>query len=453
MLPTWLEGVSTRRAPLYLAIADAIAEAAASGALKPGQRLPSHRRVADALGVDLTTVTRAYAEARRRGVLDAVTGRGSFIGVRHERAGPPLDLGMNIPPEPFGMRLDEMIRRGIDDVLRQTDAGMLMSYHAGPGSAADRAAAARWLAPALGEIAPQRIVVCGGAQSALTALAATLARPGDGVACDALAYPGFLALARRFGLRLAGVGGDADGMRPDLLDAASADGGMRLLYLTPSIQNPLAVSMPERRRRDLVAVARKRGLTIIEDDPYGRFVDDPAPALAALAPERSFHVATLSKCLTPGLRIAHVVAPDEAAARALAEAGRLLLQMPAPLMSALVTQWIADGAAAAIAGGVRVEAAARQALARRILPASRGHANGLHVWLPLPERWNAARLREAAQAHGLGVEPAETFEVEPGASGLRGARVSLGAAPDRRRLQQALEALAGLIAGPAALAV
>ncbi|HVI27942.1 PLP-dependent aminotransferase family protein [Hansschlegelia sp.] len=445
MAPLWRPQIHGAAGPLYVQIADQIEAAVAAGELRAGDRLPPQRALADELGVDLTTVTRAYAEARRRNLLDAVTGRGSFVAAPRKAAGPAIDLTMNVPPSPRGVRLAEEIGRGVRDLLARSDVDTLMSYHAGPGAPGDRACAAAWLRQTLGAVDPERICISPGAQPALAALLAMHGRADGVVLTEPLTYPGLLSAAGHLRLRTAAVAADQDGMRPDALAAAASESGGRLVYLNPTICNPTAATMPEARRREIVAVAARARLTIIEDDPYAPLAGDAPPAFAALAPSLTWHVATVSKCLAPGFRTAFVVAPGGAEAGSVARALRALTLMPAPLMVSLLSFWIRDGVAADVLAGVRAEAAARQTLAQDILPAeARAHPSGLHVWLPLPSRWNRHGLIESARAQGLGVTPSDAFAA--GADAPEAVRISLGGVPERARLAGALRTLAAVVA-------
>jgi DNA-binding transcriptional MocR family regulator len=440
----WLRPLNPASGPRYLQIVELIAQAVAKGVLRPGDRLPPQRRLAEQLNVDLTTVTRAYLEARHRNLLDAVTGRGSFVSAREAQTGPAIDLSMNIPPAPRGVRLADLMQRGIVEILASTNVDRLMTYHAGTGSRADRAAGCAWLEPLLGAVEPQRLVVTAGAQPALVALMRWLASPGDVLLVEPLAYPGLLAAARLCGLRPVAVEADAEGLLPEALDRAAQVHAARLLALTPTIQNPTTATMPLARREALLDVVRARGLKVIEDDPYSLLAGDAPPPLAALAPESVYHLATLSKVLTPGLRTAFIVLPPGLDGDGLAGHLRSLTQMPAPLMTALATHWIRIGAAQDLLDGVREEATARQDLARAILPGSiRAHPNGLHVWLPLPPHWDRHRLIETARLQGLGVTPSDVFAA--GGVGPDAVRISLGGVPERSRLAEALRLLAAII--------
>src|SRR6266566_8522664 len=99
----WAPTLADREGPLYQRIVDALSVDIASGRLRRGQQLPTHRALAKALGIDLTTATRAYAEARQRGLTEARVGQGTFVAesMSHRHAAgprPEFDLSMNLPP-------------------------------------------------------------------------------------------------------------------------------------------------------------------------------------------------------------------------------------------------------------------------------------------------------------------------------------------------------------------
>ena len=440
--PDWIAAVDPGGGPIYLQIVAALEAALSDGTLKAGDRLPPQRRLAARLGVDLTTITRAYTEARRRGLVDAVTGRGSFLTDGRASAA-PVDLSMNIPPSPRGLDLGRLIEQGIGQVLRRASADLVMSYHVGPGASAERAAGAQWLAPVTGPVAPERIVVCAGAQAALAALLSTLARPGEVVLAEPRTYPGFIGAAAQLGVTVEPVAADEDGIMPDALARACRTHAPRFLYLQPNMQNPTTVTMPEARRREIARIAAALHLPIVEDDPYGLLAEATPPSFAALAPALTFHVATVSKCLTPGLRTAFLLLPVGRRADDILAGLRAFTLMPAPLMTALLAGWIQDGTARRVLEAVRTEARARQELARALLPESAAHPNGLHIWLPLPPHWDRHRLMEAARERGLGVTASDAFNVAGPAPDA--VRVSLGAVPDRARLAEALRTLAVIV--------
>lgn len=445
----WLPPSLPPGVPMYRAIADAIADDVTGGALKPGTRMPTHRSLAATLGVDLTTITRAYNEAQVRGLLSASVGRGTFVIDPASR--PPalpveVDLSMIVPPMPPEMGMPARLARALSAVARRPDLIDLLRYQSAGGSMADRQAGAVWLSPLLHGIIADRVLVTGGAQTALTALFSLHLRPEDAVMADPFTYPGLLAAASARGLTVEPVPGDEQGMTAERLDQVASSTGARFVYLTPTLQNPTGRTLSLERRHAIIEVARRRELTVIEDDAYGMLPAVPVPPLAALAPERVFYISTLSKVLTPGLRVAYLVPPTGDDPGPLRAHLRAISQMAPPVTVAVATGWIMDGSAQIMLAAIRHEAAARMDIARNLLPEAYGPdgADGHHLWLTLPPAWGEDRfIREARHAGALLV-PGSSFAVDP-QKPSRHARVALGAAPDRALLSTALQKVAALL--------
>ena len=445
----WLVRLRQDGRPIYRRVVEALEAAIREGELQAGDQLPPQRTVAEALDVDLTTVTRAYAAARDRGLIEGTVGRGTFVRARTEDDEVGLvDLSMNLPPPPQGVSLGALLNDTIGAILRRADAATLMSYHPVGGSLGQRMAAASWLAPSLGQVAPERVLISPGAQAGLAAvLAAIAAAGGKSLVVEPLVYPGVLHAARLLGLRLLVCPVDASGLDPEALGRLCASEGPAALYLTPTTQNPTAVTLDLDRRRAIAEAARAANLWIVEDDPYARLFDEPLPALASLAPERTFHLATLAKCLSPGLRTAFLVPPEGPLAERTAESLRAIALMPSPLMAAVVSAWIREGTADKLLAGVRREARARRAVAAEVLPQARGAAEGIHVWMDLPDGWEPARVRRVAQERGLALVTADAFAAaEDYPNGLR---ISLGGPAKQAVLRGALESVATLLSGAA----
>ncbi len=447
----WRSRLDRAGGPLYLAIADAIGRAINARELCAGDRLPPQRQLATALDVDLTTVTRGYAEARRRGLIDATVGRGTFIrggawGTDAAGGASPLvDMSMNLPPQPHDPSLRALLSDGLAGLLREADMAALMTYHLGAGSPQDRAAGAAWLRPVLGEVDPARTLVCTGAQCAFTALLTLLTRPGDTILTEPLTYQRFRAAARQLGVGLSAVAADAEGMLPDALDAGCRTHAPKAIYCIPTMHNPTTATMSPARRQAVAEVALRHRVALIEDDAYGLLPRQPLAAVATLAPEVTYYIGTLSKCLSPGLRIAYVVAPGREAATRLETAIRATSLMPPPLITALVTGWIRQGAAEALCEGIRREIAARQAIARELLPADSfaAHPEAPHLWLTLPPGWHRMAFGAHVRGLGLAVAPSDPFAVaEPPPNAVR---IGLGAAASQAALRTALRSVATVL--------
>jgi DNA-binding transcriptional MocR family regulator len=444
----WLPTIADRTGPLYLRIVDALASDIGCGRLRRGQILPTHRALAKALGIDLTTVTRAYAEARTRGLTEARVGQGTFVAeTAAEIHLPPLaraeiDLSMNLPPQPAEADLEGRIARGIAALAREVGLARYLTYRPAGGSEDERAAAAAWLRSRLPGVDAKHLVISAGTQAALAALLGCLVKPGDVVLTEALTYPGFRAAAALFGLTVVGVAMDQRGVTPDALAAACRRHKPRLVYLTPTIHNPTTASMTAARRREVAAAIEKANVVLVEDDAYGQ-LDPETATLASLIPERSYLAASLSKCIAPGLRVSLVAAPDPGAAAKLA--GGATTQMSTPLTAALAMRWLRDGSADTIIGAIRSEAEARQKLAARALAGHRftAHRRGHHLWVPLPAGWSRAEFISHVERRGLAVVASDAFSVTPDAP--HAIRVSLGAVPGRAELVRGLDILAAAL--------
>jgi DNA-binding transcriptional MocR family regulator len=446
----WTPAVSKSDGPVYVAIADAIAADIQSGRLAPGMRLPPQRALAERLGIDFTTVTRAYTEARQRGLVEGKVGQGTYVRIRRPASnaapvtGVPADMSMNLPPQFDDPALAGRMWRDIADLEANGRLSLLMRYVEAGGAAPDRSAGANWLSRRLPSITSDRVLVAPGAQSSLLALTTLLASPGDTIFVEALTYPGFRALAAHLRIELVGLAMDQEGIDPDAFTAACRHHKPKALYCTPTHHNPTTATMSAGRRDAIAAVARQHGVTIIEDDAYGFVPGAALPPIATLAPELTYYVATLAKCLSPALRIAYLAAPDLRKAGRLAAALRATAAMASPLTAAVATRWIEDGTAEAVLSAIRAEAIARQRAAARILHANvfAAQPESFHLWLSLNAPWTRGEFAGRLRSSGVGVVISDAFAASKPPEAVR---ISLGVAPTRTDAIRGLEAIADLL--------
>jgi DNA-binding transcriptional MocR family regulator len=173
--------------------------------------------------------------------------------------------------------------------------------------------------------------------------------------------------------------------------------------------------MPLERRLQIIEIARRHGVAIIEDDVYGLLPDEAPTPLAALAPDVAWYVTGFGKCVAAGLRIGYALAPDATAASAVVERFRVMSTwFPAPLQAALALRWVEDGTAARITAAVRPDAARRRALGLDVLcgVSNASRDNALHVWLHLAEPWTPRDFVDMARRHGVLIRSGEFFAAE-----------------------------------------
>nr|WP_298093909.1 PLP-dependent aminotransferase family protein [uncultured Shinella sp.] len=462
-MKNWHPDLSRSDSPLYMALADRIERDLRSGELSAGDKLPTHRDLAKRLAIDVTTVARGYVEAQKRGLVQAHIGRGTFVTGAARRASEAadtqpdarrsatVDLSMNLPPEPDDPALAARMRQGFSAL--SADLIPLLRYQSFGGAAMDKEAAALWLGRRGLTPSHERIFITPGAHPALLAILGIVAKPGETILSENITYPGIRSIAAQLRLRLAGLAMDDDGILPEAFAAACEREAPKALYLNPTLQNPLTLTMPAARRAEIAAVARTYRVPIIEDDAYGFLpLDGPAP-LAAHAPDLTWHIGGLSKCIGAGLRLAYVVAPEDSRALwSFAGAMRSGNVMASPLTTALATRWIGDGTADAILDFLRSEAAARQALVAGLLPSGcyRADTISFNIWLPLPHGWTRSTFGAHIRMSGLGIVASDAFCVD----GMppEAVRVCLGGPIARPQLQTALEFMAHALEGPPELA-
>lgn len=446
----WRPDLEARRGPLYLAIADALEDDVRSGRLAPGRRLPPQRRLAELLGVDLTTVTRAYDAARERGLIEAAIGQGTFVRGLTEAPARRPDLSMNLPPLFHDPALAARIWREAAQAETLGGLPLLLGYQDAGGAEDDRAAAVDWLKPRLPDLTSDRVVVAAGVQGALMAVFGLLCARGDAVCAERLTYPGFRALAGQLGLDLVPVETDGHGLLPEAFEAACRRRPPKALYCTPTLHNPTTATLPLERRQALAQIARAHGVAIVEDDAYAALKPDAPPPIAALAPDLAWHVAGLAKVMSPALRIAYVAAPSARDAAHAAAVQRATIGRASPLTALIATHWIRTGLGAALLEAIRGETHARHASVRRRLPHGLYAADpdAFHLWLGLrsgrlPGGWTRGLLAGRLQAAGVVVVPSDVFCID--GAPPEAVRLSLGAFPTREVLDRALEQIADLL--------
>jgi len=436
-----------RRQPVYREIADAIAREIKAGRLKPGERLPTQRELATQLGVTLTTVTRAYAEADRRGLVRGEVGRGTYARSRELERHPrvvsegPISLATNtlLPVDHIDALADQLAAcapRGGETAL--------FEYQGRIGPVRARAAGADWIERNGLHSTPDQITVTAGGQHAILVSLLAGTDAGDEVLVEEFAYSGILELCARLGRRARAVAMDEHGLDPAALDAACRDGRPRALYMMPTLHNPTSVTMPARRRQEIVEIVREYGLFVIEDDVYGYLAPDVRPLFDNFAPDRAVYVTSLAKAITPGLRVGYVRASVGLRER-LEAASHWTVIDPAPVMVELAARVITGGLADRIVEWKRSETAARQEIAARMLAKFRCQTSPMspHLWMHLPEGWSSDAFVSQARDGGVVVNGAHAFMADKRAP-RKAVRVCLGTPRSREILEQALGRLAQL---------
>ncbi len=324
--------------PLYRQLIAQIREQIESGALPAGSRLPPSRALAGRLGISRISVVNAYSELRAAGYLSARAGRGTFVVRKRDAA--PADAPPRPPPadRQRAASIRDMMRlarkpgvidfssgsppseffpvRYLQDALNQVidrDGAAALSYEAAEGYLPLRSAVRDYVRAIGIQCRLGDVLITGGAQQAIDLVLQSLLSPGDTLVTADPTYLGVIDIAQARRVHIHGIPIDQDGIRIDALDAIIGDLRPRLIYVMPSYQNPTGHLMPMHRRRQLVRLAARHGVPVLEDEVYRefRFEGDELPPLKALDDSGVvIHTNAFTKVLLPGIRIGYLIAGD-----------------------------------------------------------------------------------------------------------------------------------------------
>jgi DNA-binding transcriptional MocR family regulator len=452
--------------PKYLVLESAVRAAISEGRLAAGTRLPPVRDLAWKVGVTPGTVARVYRALTEAGVLEAAVGRGTFVA--HPDAPAPIyrelqSLEVDSTPHLTGgdgyvvnilsphlpsIGQEKLIRSLLAEVAADPPSGV-MHY---PSHAAERpareAAAAFLESRMLGPIEPDDITLTHGGQQAIAlVLQSVLKGRRPVVALEELSYPGFRRMAEMLRAEVVTVALDDDGMVPDALEAALRRGDVQVMCLSPDVQNPTCSRMPEARRRRIVEIARMADVQILEDDCYQMGKSD-LPSLRLLAPERTWHVSSIAKTITPALRLGFALAPRDrrVALRRAAEYNSFGLATP---MSDLAAKLLVHPDLPDLMGETTKQVRAYVETAARILDGQPlvWRPDVSFLWLPLPERWRASSFCRAAEEVGLKLRAAEEYAGRE-ANAPHAVRFAVNAGVSLGSFGAAMERMRTLLDGP-----
>ena len=443
---SWKPVLLRGKQPLYLALAERLEEDIRLGKLLPGAKLPPQRELADFLDVNLSTVTRAFRLANRKGLIGGSVGSGTFVSYdalssRPTDAQALIDLG-SVMPEPGDFREIFSI---LKKMMSEPDFGALFGYGASIARDWQREAAARRMAKAGFAADPACLLTANGAQNALAAILAGLFEPGDRIGVDPLTYPGVKNLAKMLGITLVPVEQRAGEMSEEGIAHAARAGRIRALYIMPDYQNPTTHTLSLHGRESLARAARKWDLLILEDAVHSLLNPSPLPAVASFSPERTLYIAGLSKTVLPGLRLSHIAVPPRLFP-AVSEALANLNLTVSPFLLELASRVIASEQADRITAALREKTRARNRLVNQILAdfPVLGAPECIFRWLLLPDGWGSESFESLAEQRGVQVYGAHRFAVGA-ARPVEAVRLAVGAPKDLSELEQALLTLRDLL--------
>tara|TARA_R110002095_G_scaffold31764_1_gene30418 strand:- start:2042 stop:3430 length:1389 start_codon:yes stop_codon:yes gene_type:complete len=434
------------------------------GHIEPGEKLPTHRDLAFDYECSVGTASRAYAELERRGYCygrvgqgtfvygtpgdDAAVGRGAFFPEESwkEGASDLTDLSKN---SYFHIETEDRLRDAAQRLLRRNEPDAYFSYSDSRGRPFDREVAASWLSTLINYVETDSIILTQGAQSGLYLSMATLANAGETVATEAFGYPGIRAAAYELDLRIAPIAMDAQGMIPAAFEETCRRGKVSLLITVPTNHNPTGATQPLERREEIIGIARRHGVLIVEDSAYAPLHNRRIPAYYDLAPDTTVYLTTFSKVMSPALRLGYMIAPENLVPR-LATKMTTINWMTSPIILDIANFLVQSGQVAAQARLLTEVCLRRERSAREILgpwletPPTPDDSPLAHLWLRLPEGQGMSDFVSSARRENIIVVAGDTFAMHKSVAANH-IRLCLMAEPHEGRVLRALERLATLL--------
>jgi DNA-binding transcriptional MocR family regulator len=440
--------------PRYKAMVNALERAIMTKQLRPGERLPTQREVAYQLGVSVQTVSRAYAEAQRRGLISGEVGRGTFVQyfspepaasyITDSAQANVFDFS-NVMPVVSELHV-EALKEAFGELAKDAAIPRVLEYRPTQGIAPHRQAGVAWLERNGVEVGAESVVVTNGGAHGIWTAIASLVEPGDVIATEALVDIGAITTASILKARLRGLEIDEEGVIPEAFEEACAREPVKLLCVTPCYSNPTASFMGEARREQIAEIARRHDVAIVEDDVFGPLTPDRPKPIWRFAPERTYYVTSFSKAVMASLRAGYLVGPAAIVPRLISRV-RVTGWMANTWTAEVAARWLLDGTADRLIAWQRRKLKTRNEILTRTLAEFRCATApyAMHAWLTLPEPWRARHLVEQARARGILLTPPDPFIVGR-ATDPHAVRLALGDTNrNDREFQRGLECLATLL--------
>jgi len=345
-------------------------------------------------------------------------------------------------PDPETFPREELAQIA-SDLLRNHYRNVLQ-YGISEGSQTLRRAVIEWLKPQGFDVGMDQVLVTTASQQGLDMLAKTFLDPGDVIFCGLPTYLGAIQAFSLFQADKIGIPLEEDGMNLDVLEArigAARRAGKRLkaIYVIPDFQNPTGITMSLAKRKRLLEIARREGLLIFEDNPYGqlRFAGEPVPSLRSMDPDgRVVLLLTFSKLLAAGLRLAVIIA-DADVMEVLIRVKQATDLCTSKLTQHLAARYFLDCDVGAhldvLRESYRRKCDAMIAALKRHMPVEEGihwtrPEGGLFLWLRLPEGIDTEEMFPRAVENKVAYVIGRAFHVD--GSGENTMRLSFSVNPE-----------------------
>ncbi|WP_041956616.1 PLP-dependent aminotransferase family protein [Sulfurospirillum arsenophilum] len=414
---TWKPKIIPSHKPFYIALAEQLEADIKNGNLLPGTKLPPQRELAYVLDVNVSTISRAFKLCTQKGLLCGTIGSGTVVSydsltnlslIPKQTSFPLIEMGSMIPDENTYDEITQVIK----EMLKEAEFGRLFGYGTFMATHWQKEAAVKFLAHMGCHSTVDTILPSQGGQNAIVAILAGLFKSGDRIGTDPLTYPGLKSAANMLGIQLVPIRHIEHEMSEESLILACENEKIKGIYTMPEYQNPTTHLMSEACKKMIARVAKQRDIIIIEDGIHSLLNETPRSTIASYAPEQTFYIASLSKIVAPGLRLAYIVTPSRYK-NALTNAIYNLNITHSPFLLELASRMMASGKALKLVQDRRILAKECNHIVNKILGDFdvRGATSSSFRWLVLPEGIDANKIEEEAFNLGVQVYSSARFAV------------------------------------------
>lgn len=434
--------------PVYLSLAHLLEHDIKNGSLAPHTKLPPQRELADYLDINLSTVTKALKQCQLNGFLYAITGKGTFvspnggasISIQETKiSSSVIELGIIRPLDALNQYTEDAFKK----VLAKNTITPLLDYSAPFGTPYQKSAAIKWCYQF--GLRPRAVdtFFTTGAQNALAILLITLFHHGDKIATDQFTYSNFIELANMLNIKLVPIQYDEKGMLPEDLEFQCRQQGIQGVYLNPTYSNPTGTTMDATRKMALAKIIRHQRLILIEDDIYAFLASKESAPISVLCPQDGCYIASLSKAISPGLRVSFLSVPHRFSTQI--ERGIYNINVKTPsLVMEVAAYMIHNGIAEEVVERKRKEAYARNIMFETYFPSSSQTPLSFSRWLRLPSALNDLPIENLALEKGLHLFHSNRFLVGS-APRDQFLRISLTSTETKEELDYGLQNLKNLL--------
>jgi Transcriptional regulators containing a DNA-binding HTH domain and an aminotransferase domain (MocR family) and their eukaryotic orthologs len=447
---TWKPVIDRTAKPLYLSLANQLKQDILNGSILPGTKLPPHRELADFLDINVSTVSKAIKVCELKGLLSATVGNGTFVSfsalsnaylLADSKPINIIEMGATIPESSSYKPLMSQLQ----NIVNERDLAKWFGYMRAGDMQWQKDAAVKLMHKGGYYTNSESILFSNGGQNALTAILIGLCTHGDKIGADPHTYPGLKTTASMLGIQIIPIKHEHEEMDGDALIYACKNEKIKGIYLIPDYQNPTTHRMSLTRRKALAQIAKEYNIFIIEDAAYHLMCKHPMQAVGTFAPDQTIYIASLSKTIGPGLRVAYLSVPDQYR-RAISNALYNMNISVTPIMAELAARMIVSNKIDTIIKNHRKNTIDRNLLVDHYLSKyiTSSENTGIFRWLKLPSSISGTEFEILALSHGVQIYAAERFTVGNSIP-EKAIRLSIGAPATIDELEEGLKILLKLL--------